>query len=62
MTPILCTDVQRHEGKPLYTVWIEDIDSPVNFHSYETIWFKQGCDLNELLEQGKQELERISKL
>lgn len=56
MTPIICTDVQRDNGSPLYTVKIYDIDVPSNFHSYDCIFFKQGRDLNVLLEQVQQKI------
>lgn len=53
MKLILCTDVQRCEGNPLFTVKVQDIDSPANFHSYNCLFFKQGSNLDELKEQAE---------
>lgn len=50
----LCIDVDRYEGKPLYTVGLNDIDEAVNFHSYNCIFFEQGNDLQQLIEKAKQ--------
>lgn len=50
----LCIDVDRYEGKPLYTVSLNDIDEAVNFHSYSCIFFEQGNDLQQLIEKVKQ--------
>ena len=57
MTPIICTDVDRYEGLPLYTVKVYDIDSPVNFHSYECFFYEQGPDLGDLLEKAKERIK-----
>ena len=57
MTPITCTDVDRDQGLPLYTVKVYDIDHPVNFHSYESLFFEQGRDLNALLEKAKERIK-----
>ena len=57
MTPIICTDVDRHKGLPLYTVKVYDIDSPVNYHSYECFFYERGFDLNELLEEAKEKIK-----
>jgi len=44
----------RDEGKPLYEVAIYDIDTPVNFHSYDCIFLEQGRELQPLLQKAKQ--------
>lgn len=54
MTPIICTDVMRDEGKPLYEVSIYDIDAPVNFHSYDCLFLEQGRELKPLLQKAEQ--------
>ena len=54
MTPIICTDVMRDEGKPLYEVSIHDIDTPVNFHSYDCLFLEQGRELEPLLKKANQ--------
>lgn len=54
MKPIICTDVWRDEGSPLYTVTVYDVDTPVNYHSYDCFFHEQGRDLNKLLEQARQ--------
>ena len=54
MTPIICTDVMRDEGKPLYEVSIYDIDTPVNFHSYSCRFLEQGRELKPLLQKAEQ--------
>ena len=50
----LCIDVDRYEGKPLYTVSLDDTDEAVNFSSYNSLFFKQGCNLQELIEEVRQ--------
>lgn len=57
MTPIICTDVDRYKHLPLYTVKVYDIDSPVNFHSYECFFYEQGRDLDNLLEKAKKRIK-----
>lgn len=57
MTPIICTDVERHKGLPLYTVKVYDIDHPVNFHSYDCLFFEQGFNLEKLLEEAKERIK-----
>lgn len=58
MKPIICTDVWRDEGSPLYIVKVYDIDTPINRLSYEFFFLRQGRDLNELLEQAKQAINK----
>ena len=62
MTPVICTDVERYEGKPFYTVQVCDIDTPVNFHSYDCLFFEQGFDLEELLEEASRICSRHTML
>ena len=54
MTPIICTDVMRDEGKPLYEVSIYDLDTPVNFHSYDCLFLEQCRELQPLLKKAEQ--------
>lgn len=58
MNPILCIDVQRYKEKPLYTVSVVDIDNPVNFHSYDCIFRKQGENLDELKDIAQNYINR----
>lgn len=62
MTPVICTDVDRYEGKPLYTVRVYDIDSPVNFHSYECFFYEQGLNLDDLLEKAKERIKEYETI
>lgn len=62
MTPITCIDVDRYEGSPLYTVRVCDIDSPVNFHSYECLFFEQGPNLDDLLEKAKERIKEYGTI
>jgi len=57
MKLILCTRVDRYEGKPLYTVTVEDIDTPVNFHSYDCVYLKQGYDYDALIKEAESKFE-----
>ena len=52
---ILCIDVDRYEGAPLYTVQVVDIANPVNFHSYDCLQFEQGRDLEETINCVREE-------
>ena len=52
MNLILCTDVFRDNGQPSFQVMVYDIDYPVNFHSYNCLFFKQGRNLEVLLEEA----------
>lgn len=62
MTPVTCTDVERYEGKPFYTVLVYDIDTPVNFHSYDCFFYEQGPDLNDLLEKAKERIKEYETI
>jgi len=53
MKPVICNDVQRDNGIPLYTVKVYNLDNPVNFHSYDCIFFKQGHNLEQLESEAK---------
>ena len=57
MKPIICTDVDRFKGLPFYTIKVYDIDSPINYHSYECFFYERGFDLNELLEEAKEKIK-----
>ena len=46
----LSIDVERYKEKPLYYVAVYDLDKPVNFHSYDCVYYKQGDNLKELIE------------
>lgn len=61
MKPIICTDVQRYKNLPYYTVTIYDIDSPVNFHSYDCLFYKQGFDLEKLSEEAEEKIKEYNK-
>ncbi len=54
MNKIICTDVIKDGDAPMYTVKVYDLDTPVNFHSYDCLFFKQGRNLDELLEEAEQ--------
>ena len=56
MKTMLCTDVQRDnkDGKPLYTVKVYDLDTPVNFHSYDCLFHGQGKELDVLIKKACQ--------
>ncbi len=54
MKLIICTDVQRDDNKPLYTVKVYDVERPVNFHSYECYYHKQGRDYDALIKEANE--------
>ena len=62
MTPIICTNVERYERQPFYTVSVYDIDNPVNFHSYNCLFYKQGFNLDELLEKAKERIKEYETI
>ena len=49
--------IQRTDNKIVYVVAVYDIDSPVNYHSYDCYYFKQGSDLNEIMTDLKNNIE-----
>ena len=49
--------IQRTDNKTVYVVAVYDIDSPVNYHSYDCYYFKQGSDLNEIMTDLKSNTE-----
>ena len=61
MKPVLCNDVDRVDGKPLFTVMVYDIDAPVNFHSYDCLFFEQGDDLEKLKQKAQDFIDREEK-
>ena len=52
MKPQYCIDVWRDDGEPLFQVKVYDLDNPVNFHSYDCLFFKQGRGLEKLLNEA----------
>ena len=49
--------IQRTDNKIVYVVCVYDIDSPVNYHSYDCYYFKQSSDLNEIMTDLKNNTE-----
>lgn len=49
--------IQRTDNKIVYVVAVYDIDSPVNYHSYDCYYFKQGSDLNDIMTDLKNNTE-----
>lgn len=54
MNKIICADVIKDGDSPMYTVKVYDLDTPVNFHSYDCLFFKKGRNLDKLLEEAEQ--------
>lgn len=54
-TLLLCIDVDRDLGAPLYIVRVVDISHPVNFCTYDCLQFIQGRDLEETLKGVNEE-------
>ena len=52
MKLVIGINIQRYKEKPLFQVTVEDIDNPINFHSYECLFFK-SCNTLEELEEVK---------
>ena len=46
-------DICREDNDTVYTIRVFDIDKPVNFHSYECVWFAQGYDLDDMMDRLK---------
>lgn len=46
-------DICREDNDTVYTIRVFDIDSPVNFHSYECVWFAQGYDFDDMMNRLK---------
>lgn len=40
---------------------IVDVDTPVNFHSYDCLFFKQGENLEELIDEADKQMYHISQ-
>lgn len=49
----LSISIQPDDGDVQYTFRIFDIDSPVNFHSFDCVYFAQGYDYNKMIEDLK---------
>ena len=41
----LSIDVENYYDKPLYTLKVYNLDLPVNYHSYDCVFFTKGYDL-----------------
>ena len=61
MELVIGVDIQRYKGKPLFQVTVVDIDSPVNFHSYDCLFF-ESCDTLEELEKVKNKAQHFIDL
>lgn len=62
MRPFIAKEVWRSDGEPLFTVSVYDLDAPVNFHSYECLFVKQGRDLDELMNEANKAIENEGQL
>ena len=49
----LSIEITRNKENTLYTFRIYDIEHLVNFHSYDCVYFAQGYDYNEMIENIK---------
>lgn len=49
----LSIDVENYYDKPLYTLKVYNLDLPVNYHSYDCVFFTKGYDFKELIETLK---------
>lgn len=49
----LSIDICREDNDTMYTFRVFDIDKPVNFHSYECVWFAHGYDFNDMMNRLK---------
>ena len=49
----LSIDVDRYFDKPLYSLKVYNLDLPVNYHSYDCVFFTQGYDFKELIDKLK---------
>ena len=61
MTLVIGIHIRRYDKKPLFQVTVEDIDDPVNFHSYNCLFFKE-CHTLEELEEVKNEAQEFIDL
>ena len=50
-------DICREDNDTVYTIRVFDIDKPinkpVNFQSYECVWFAQGYDFDDMMDRLK---------
>lgn len=42
------------KGQPEYAVEVCDLDSLCNYHSFESVFYKEGFDYEELMKQAKE--------
>lgn len=49
----LSISIQPDDGDVQYTFRIFDIDSPVNFHSFDCVYFAQGYEYERMIEDLK---------
>ena len=49
----LSISIQPNDGDVQYTFRIFDIDSPVNFHSFDCVYFAQGYEYERMIEDLK---------
>lgn len=42
-------ELSRHHSDVWYTVSVYDVESPVNYHSYDCVYRKSDCDLKNLI-------------
>ncbi len=59
MKPVLEINVRPRNGEPLYSVTVVDVDRPVNFHSYDCLFFEEGRNLSELKEKALSFIKQI---
>ena len=59
MKPVLEIEVRPRNGEPLYSVTVVDVDHPVNFHSYDCLFFEEGRNLDELKERALTFIEKL---
>lgn len=52
----LSISIQPDGGDLQYTFRIFDLETPVNFHSFDCVYFAQGYDYKEMIENIKKGL------
>jgi hypothetical protein len=52
----LSISIQPDDGDVQYTFRIFDLETPVNFHSFDCVYFAQGYDYKEMIESIKKGL------
>lgn len=65
MIPVMCINVQRHKGEPLFQVSVEDVGNPVDLHSYNCL-FSEKCrtfaEFEELKENARMFIDNIIRV